>query len=46
MTIGTIFTLFVLPSLYILLAKDHTKERAQSATAAEPALATSVTLAK
>src|SRR5882762_1061302 len=28
MTIGTIFTLFVLPSLYILIAKDHTHDRA------------------
>jgi multidrug efflux pump len=27
MTIGTFFTLFVLPSLYVLLAKDHTKDR-------------------
>jgi len=31
MTIGTIFTLFVVPSLYILIAKDHTHDR-QSAT--------------
>ncbi|HEX5063646.1 MAG TPA: efflux RND transporter permease subunit [Kofleriaceae bacterium] len=27
MTIGTIFTLFVLPSVYVLLARDHTKDR-------------------
>jgi multidrug efflux pump len=27
MTIGTAFTLFVVPSLYVLLAKDHTRER-------------------
>ena len=26
MTIGTIFTLFVLPSIYVLLAKDHQKD--------------------
>jgi multidrug efflux pump len=26
MTIGTIFTLFVVPALYVLLAKDHRKE--------------------
>jgi len=26
MTIGTIFTLFVLPSIYILLARDHSKD--------------------
>jgi multidrug efflux pump len=27
MTIGTIFTLFILPSVYVLLAKDHSKDR-------------------
>jgi multidrug efflux pump len=27
MTIGTLFTLFVVPSVYVLLAKDHRKER-------------------
>ena len=27
MTIGTIFTLFVLPSIYVLLAKDHAHDR-------------------
>jgi len=27
MTIGTVFTLFVLPSIYLLLAKDHGKDR-------------------
>ncbi len=26
MTIGTLFTLFVVPSIYVLLAKDHSKE--------------------
>ncbi|HTA95116.1 MAG TPA: efflux RND transporter permease subunit, partial [Verrucomicrobiae bacterium] len=26
MTIGTLFTLLVIPSIYILIAKDHTKE--------------------
>jgi multidrug efflux pump len=41
MTIGTIFTLFVLPSIYVLLAKDHTKDRIREAAgipvgAAEP----------
>jgi multidrug efflux pump len=29
MAIGTLFTLFVVPSLYILLAKDHSHEREQ-----------------
>lgn len=36
MTIGTIFTLFVLPSLYILLAKDHRAVAGVQAAAAEP----------
>ena len=27
MSIGTIFTLFVLPSIYVLLARDHSKDR-------------------
>jgi multidrug efflux pump len=29
MSIGTLFTLFVVPSLYVLIAKDHSRERAQ-----------------
>jgi multidrug efflux pump len=29
MTIGTLFTLFVVPSVYVLIAKDHRKERAR-----------------
>jgi multidrug efflux pump len=28
MTIGTLFTLFVVPSLYVLIAKDHARDRA------------------
>lgn len=31
MTIGTIFTLFVLPSIYVLLAKDHQKDALKQA---------------
>jgi multidrug efflux pump len=27
MFVGTLFTLFVVPSLYVLIAKDHSKER-------------------
>jgi multidrug efflux pump len=27
MALGTIFTLFVVPSVYVLVAKDHSKER-------------------
>jgi hypothetical protein len=33
MSIGTFFTLIVMPSIYILLAKDHSKERATEAAA-------------
>jgi multidrug efflux pump len=35
MTIGTLFTLFVVPSVYVLLAKDHSHER-EKATAIKP----------
>jgi multidrug efflux pump len=31
MTVGTLFTLFVLPSIYVLLAKDHTADEGKSA---------------
>jgi multidrug efflux pump len=30
MSIGTLFTLFVVPSLYVLIAKDHRAERARA----------------
>jgi len=36
MSVGTFFTLVVMPSVYILLAKDHSKEREREA-AAQPA---------
>ncbi len=39
MAIGSIFTLFVLPSVYLLLAKDHSHDRRResvAATVAEP----------
>ncbi len=46
MTIGTFFTLFIIPSLYVLIAKDHSKEHLHAViaaplpgTAAEPILA-------
>ena len=29
MSIGTLFTLFVVPSVYVLIAKDHRGERAR-----------------
>jgi len=39
MSIGTLFTLFVVPSLYILIAKDHGKEQlASEKTSGAPAL--------
>jgi multidrug efflux pump len=44
MTIGTIFTLFVLPSIYILIAKEHRAER--TATSPSPALAPIPSFAK
>jgi len=34
--IGTLFTLFVVPAMYLFLAKDHAKERAAQAQLAEP----------
>ena len=37
MTIGTIFTLFIVPSLYMLIAKEH-HERSLAETEEEPAL--------
>src|ERR1017187_6996539 len=36
MSIGTVFTLIVLPSVYVLIAKDHSKDRARE-LAGEPA---------
>jgi multidrug efflux pump len=35
MTIGTLFTLFIVPSLYVLIAKDHRAD--ERATMPEPA---------
>ncbi len=31
MTIGTLFTLFVIPSIYMLIARDHSRDRADQA---------------
>ena len=33
-SIGTLFTLFVVPAMYMLIAEDHAKERAQGAAQA------------
>jgi multidrug efflux pump len=38
MAIGTVFTLLVIPSVYVLIAKDHSKDRVK--TEPRPALAT------
>jgi multidrug efflux pump len=38
MAIGTIFTLFVVPSVYVLVAKDHSKERERLAEVPEAAI--------
>jgi len=38
MTIGTLFTLFVVPSIYVLVARDHQRH---VATEASPALSES-----
>jgi multidrug efflux pump len=35
MSIGTVFTLLVVPSLYVLIAKDHARDRANADEAAE-----------
>ncbi|HET6283450.1 MAG TPA: efflux RND transporter permease subunit, partial [Polyangia bacterium] len=44
MAIGTIFTLFVVPSVYVLVAKDHRKERERRPQPAPVAGVKSVTL--
>jgi multidrug efflux pump len=31
MFVGTIFTLFVLPSIYMLIARDHNRDRLREA---------------
>ena len=36
MTIGTLFTLFIVPSLYVLIAKTHTKAERRSKKASTP----------
>ncbi len=37
MTIGTFFTLFIVPSVYVLLARDHRKDRAAALAGIEEA---------
>ncbi len=38
MFIGTLFTLFVVPSIYMLIARDHTKDRERAGNRKNPAL--------
>ena len=45
MTIGTLFTLFVVPSLYVLIARDH-REEERAARAQSPAVEPATTYAK
>jgi multidrug efflux pump len=35
MTIGTMFTLFVLPAFYLFLARDHARDRARDGDAVD-----------
>jgi hypothetical protein len=49
MAIGTVFTLLILPSIYVLLARDHSHDRLPERIAPPtpaPGLATIATLAK
>jgi multidrug efflux pump len=34
MAVGTLFTLFVVPSIYMLVARDHTRDLARGAASA------------
>jgi multidrug efflux pump len=46
MAIGTFFTLFVIPSIYMLVARDHAKDRARETTAVTRSDATAAPLLK
>jgi hypothetical protein len=39
MIIGTFFTLFVVPAIYVLVARKHTAEASQTAMEPQPAIA-------
>jgi multidrug efflux pump len=43
MFVGTLFTLFVVPSIYMLIARDHGKDREREAAVTEAAGAESIT---
>ncbi|MCG7910239.1 MAG: efflux RND transporter permease subunit, partial [Candidatus Thiodiazotropha taylori] len=40
MAVGTLFTLFVLPSIYVLMAKDHQLEKTREDQPSDAELAT------
>ncbi|MBV2091748.1 MAG: efflux RND transporter permease subunit, partial [Candidatus Thiodiazotropha sp. (ex Ctena orbiculata)] len=40
MAVGTLFTLFVLPSIYVLMAKDHQSEKTTENETTDAELAT------
>jgi multidrug efflux pump len=46
MSIGTIFTLFIVPCVYVLIAKDHRGEKVHAAEAEEPELAAAAVAAQ
>ena len=45
MAVGTVFTLYVVPAFYMLIARDHAKVRAKEPVPA-PGFAAAATLAK
>jgi multidrug efflux pump len=46
MAVGTVFTLYVVPAFYVLIARDHSRARASVPAAAPHALAPAQTFAK
>jgi multidrug efflux pump len=41
LSIGTLFTLFIVPAMYILIGADHHKDRAKAEAKGDPAAGTS-----
>jgi len=39
MAVGSIFTLFVVPAFYVLLARDHASSKKPETTESQPSLA-------
>ncbi|MEO7598145.1 MAG: efflux RND transporter permease subunit, partial [Opitutus sp.] len=46
MAVGTVFTLYVVPAFYVLIARDHSRARASVPATAPHALAPAQTFAK